>query len=95
MRAEIAAERAAGVTTVGVIGFSAGGHLAGHVALDGAADFAVLGYPVVSMVSSALRRHAVPHELHVFERGVHGLGLAAGSPAERWQDLCATWLAGR
>lgn len=41
-------------TRVGVIGFSAGGHLAGHAALTGIAgdsrpDLAVLSYPVVSM----------------------------------------------
>jgi acetyl esterase/lipase len=56
VRREIAAEREAGATTVGVIGFSAGGHLAGLVALAPGAppgerpDFAVLGYPVVSLV---------------------------------------------
>lgn len=41
-------------TRIGVIGFSAGGHLAGHVALTGTLrssrpDVAVLSYPVVSM----------------------------------------------
>lgn len=56
VRREIAAERAAGAQRVGVIGFSAGGHLAGHAALapdsapDERPDFAVLGYPVVSML---------------------------------------------
>jgi acetyl esterase/lipase len=55
VRREIAAERADGAGLVGVIGFSAGGHLAGHAALapDHAPgerpDFALLGYPVVSM----------------------------------------------
>lgn len=50
---EIAIERAAGAARVGVIGFSAGGHLAGHAALaprGERADFAILGYPVVSLV---------------------------------------------
>lgn len=41
--------------TVGIIGFSAGGHLAGHAALTlkGAErpDFAILSYPVVSMLT--------------------------------------------
>lgn len=148
---EVAAERAAGATTVGILGFSAGGHLAGHVALTGGVDFAVLGYPVVSMVTpthrgsrenllgkrawpwqrraasleylvkpgappffvwhtaeddgvpvyhayrlaSALERRGVPHELHVFEQGRHGLGFAEGLPAERWRELCEVWLAGR
>jgi acetyl esterase/lipase len=152
---EIAAERAAGATIVGVVGFSAGGHLAGHAALVADApagarpDFAVLGYPVVSMMTpthagsrgnllgprpsrrlrkatslerlvtpnappffiwhtvedasvpvadhplalaSALAHAGVPHDLHVFERGAHGLGLAPGVPAEEWTTLAARWL---
>lgn len=52
---EIARERDAGYDTVGVLGFSAGGHLAGHAALAPHApvrpDFAILCYPVVSMLS--------------------------------------------
>ena len=58
---EIARERAAGAPVVGVIGFSAGGHLAGLACLtpDAAADerpdFAILGYPVVSMVTETHR----------------------------------------
>jgi acetyl esterase/lipase len=57
IQSEIAKERAAGATTVGVLGFSAGGHLAGHAAVapiakpDERPDFVVLGYPVVSMTS--------------------------------------------
>lgn len=55
---EIAEERARGAATVGVIGFSAGGHLAGLAALtpDAAAverpDFAILGYAVVSLLAT-------------------------------------------
>lgn len=156
VRAEVAAERAAGARLVGVLGFSAGGHLAGHVALapdsspEQRPDLAILCYPVVSMLRSThvgsrenllgpdadqasreavslerlvtphappmfvwhtvadeavlLREHAyplaaalassgVPHELHVFADGVHGLGLAHGEQAEPWPDLCARWLA--
>lgn len=52
---ELARERDAGYSTVGVLGFSAGGHLAGHAALAPDApvrpDFAILCYPVVSMLS--------------------------------------------
>jgi acetyl esterase/lipase len=57
IQSEIAAERAAGAPMVGVLGFSAGGHLAGHSAVAPVAqpherpDFAVLCYPVVSMIS--------------------------------------------
>lgn len=53
---ELAVERERGNGPVGVLGFSAGGHLAGHATLaPGAAvrpDFAVLCYPVVSMRSA-------------------------------------------
>lgn len=152
---EIMAEREVS-ERVGVIGFSAGGHLAGHAALapDAPAgarpDFAVLAYPVVSMLAkthrgsrdqllgprpsywrkralslerlvtpaappmfiwttgedasvvpvdhsyalaAALARAGVPHDLHVFARGKHGLGFAPGIPAEAWRALCETWLA--
>ena len=147
---EIAVERAAGHSVVGLLGFSAGGHLAGHAALTApGADFAVLCYPVVSMESrthigsrdnllgprpwwwtkralsldrmvtadsppmfvwttgedaavepvdhtyrlgAALARHGVPHDLHVFAEGRHGLGFAEGLPAEAWRALCERWL---
>ena len=141
--------------TVGVLGFSAGGHLAGHAALTPDApagarpDFAVLCYPVVSMLAkthrgsrdellgprpsfwrkralslerlvtpasppmfiwttgedasvtpvdhsyalgAALARAGVPHDLHVFAEGKHGLGFAEGIPADAWRDLGARWL---
>ncbi|WP_382309877.1 alpha/beta hydrolase [Herbiconiux sp. UC225_62] len=154
----IAAARAEGAPAVGVLGFSAGGHLAGHAALvpeapEGARpDFAVLGYPVVSMLTpthagsraqllgsdpsdqlrratsleqlvtkdappvflwttaedasvpleehtyplaAALAAARVPHEVHVFENGPHGLGLAEDYPAAAWTTLAATWLARR
>ncbi len=155
VQAAVAAERAAGASVVGVLGFSAGGHLAGHTALTPDApegsrpDFAVLCYPVVSMLTpthagsqlnllgpeptdelrrqtsleqlvtadsppvflwataddepvpvdehtyplaQALATAGVPHEVHVFESGEHGLGLAPGHPAAAWTGLCATWL---
>jgi acetyl esterase/lipase len=41
----------------------------------------------------ALRRAGVPAEMHVFERGAHGLGLANGDPAlSEWSKLLANWL---
>jgi acetyl esterase/lipase len=155
VRAEIRRIRASGVERVALLGFSAGGHLAGHAALapgahdDETVDAAVLGYPVVSMqlathrgsqdeligpdaggrlraatsldrlvtpeappffiwhtaeddavpvehaylLGQALAAHAVPHALHVFPEGEHGLGLAEGQgAAEGWSRMAAEWL---
>jgi acetyl esterase/lipase len=44
----------------------------------------------------ALRRANVPAELHIFENGPHGVGLALGDPAlGAWPQLLANWLRGR
>jgi acetyl esterase/lipase len=154
---------------IGVMGFSAGGHLASTAAThfdagDAAAadpiarassrpDFAVLCYPVVSMTSEfthqgsktnllgerpdaalaealssekrvtaqtpptflfhthedtvvpvensihfylALRRAGVPAEMHIFERGRHGVGLAwSDRVLSEWPGLLANWLYSR
>jgi acetyl esterase/lipase len=51
----VRAAHAEGHTQVGLVGFSAGGHLAGQAALtqpgdpENRIDFAILGYPIVSM----------------------------------------------
>lgn len=145
---------------IGVLGFSAGGHLAATLStgIDAGAgpatdrpDLAVLAYPVISMVADfhagsagsllgpgasaaarsavsaelavdgatpptflwhtsddgavpvtnslayalALSRRGVPHELHVYPHGIHGLGLAPGEPgAGGWPGECARWLQG-
>src|SRR6202044_4144110 len=61
LRAEIGRRRAAGAQRIGLIGFSAGGHLAGLAALaPGAApeetvQFAVLGYAITSMETETYR----------------------------------------
>ena len=61
LRAEIARRRAAGAQRIGLIGFSAGGHLAGLAALAPAAvpdqtvQFAVLGYAITSMQTETYR----------------------------------------
>ena len=61
LRAEIARRRAAGARRVGLIGFSAGGHLAGLAALapgaaaDQTVQFAVLGYAITSMQTDTYR----------------------------------------
>src|SRR6266851_2073873 len=154
---------------IGIMGFSAGGHLAmtASTHFDGGApdaadavdrvssrpDFAVLGYPVISMTEPwthkgsrtnllgenpdpelakslsgeravtretpptfifqtsedttvpaensvhyflALRTAGVPAEMHVFERGPHGVGLANDDVAlSEWSKLLANWLRGR
>ncbi len=152
---------------VAVMGFSAGGHLAGSVATHGGAgdaashdsverqsarpDAALLIYPVISLQEAfahsgsrtsllgaqpapallqrmsletqvttstpptfliastedrtvpaenslafyaALRRASVPAELHVYERGRHGFGLAPDDPVlATWAGHAADWLA--
>jgi acetyl esterase/lipase len=161
-----AAEYGVAVDRLGVMGFSAGGHLAATMGThfdDGDAndsdpiqragsrpDFLVLGYPVISFTTPythqgslrnllgdnpdaklmqslsnelqvtaqtpptflfhttedktvpvensvlfylALRRAGVAAEMHLFERGPHGVGLALRDPAlEMWPQLLANWL---
>ena len=154
---------------VGIMGFSAGGHLASTAATHfdngnpGAADpvdragcrpdFAILAYPVISMSAPfshqqsatnllgekadsklreelsnelhvtpqapptflfstsadtlvppensvafylALRKAGVPAEMHIFEKGPHGVGLDLGDPlAGEWPALLKNWLRAR
>jgi acetyl esterase/lipase len=41
----------------------------------------------------ALRKAKVPAEIHIFEKGPHGLGLGKNDPAfAKWPGLCARWL---
>jgi len=151
---------------IGMMGFSAGGHLASTVGthfdggnsasadpIDRASsrpDFLMLGYPVISMTASythqtskenllgdnpdpelaqelsnelhvtsqtpptflfttsedmtvppensvafylALQKAGVPAELHIFEKGPHGVGLDLGDPVlGAWPTLLANWL---
>jgi acetyl esterase/lipase len=64
------------------------------------------GVPMENSVAfaMALRKYKVPFELHIFEKGQHGLGLGTGwkghnippEPAfQAWPPLCATWLKSR
>lgn len=61
LRVEIARRRSEGARRIGLIGFSAGGHLAGLAALvpgagrDETVDFAVLGYAITSMETETYR----------------------------------------
>ena len=153
-----AAELGLDAGRIGVIGSSAGGHLAAHALVAHAQhaadvstrpDFGVLCYPVITMAgphahaesranllgdapsdaaidaascdrhvradtppcfiwhtvedesvpvensllfAGALRRHGVPFEMHLYEKGAHGLGLQTDLP---WGRDCARWLAER
>lgn len=139
---------------IGVLGFSAGGHLASTLCTIAPADvrpvLAILLYPVITLgdpsahtgsrqnlvpadgdagwinrlstqlhvtgktpptflfhtvddaavpvenallYAAALRRNAVPFEMHLYERGRHGVGLASDIPElATWPTLCANWL---
>ena len=45
------------------------------------------------LYAAALRRHGIPHELHVFPKGPHGLGLAPDFPhVAQWAGLMKNWL---
>jgi acetyl esterase/lipase len=51
--------------------------------------------PVMNSVMfySALVRAGVPAEIHLFQHGAHGVGLAAANPAlSVWADLLAKWM---
>lgn len=53
------------------------------------------GVPVENslLFAAALSAQGIAHELHVFDEGEHGVGLAYGHPsAEPWTGLCARWL---
>lgn len=56
------------------------------------------GVPAMNslMFAAALARNGVPYELHIYESGRHGLGLATGDPrVGPWTQACAAWLLGR
>lgn len=41
------------------------------------------------LFAQALQRQGIPYELHIFQQGRHGMGLADG---HRWSNLCAAWI---
>jgi len=47
------------------------------------------------MFAAALRRHRVSFEMHIYDKGRHGLGLAAEEDAHvgTWTQQCGQWLA--
>ena len=45
------------------------------------------------MYAAALRKAGVPFEIHLYEQGPHGFGLAPTNPIlASWTDRCADWL---
>jgi acetyl esterase/lipase len=64
-----------------------------------AADTTVPAQNSIAFASACLK-HGVPVELHLFEKGVHGLGLGTGwgdrikpEPSfQAWPTFCAAWL---
>jgi acetyl esterase/lipase len=56
-------------------------------------DDAVVPVENILMFAAALRQKKVPYELHVFERGRHGVGLAPNDPVlSAWPKLLENWL---
>jgi acetyl esterase/lipase len=44
----------------------------------------------------SLTKHKVPAEMHIYEKGQHGLGLGpANLPFSSWPDRCVAWMQGR
>lgn len=44
----------------------------------------------------ALRKHKIPAELHIYEKGGHGFGLAPNDPVlSSWPDRLAAWMTSR
>ena len=42
---------------------------------------------------SALRKAGVPAEMHIYEKGPHGVGLAKDIPGTNtWPDRCREWM---
>jgi len=41
------------------------------------------------MFAAALHKAGVPFELHIYQKGNHGIGLANGHP---WTHECLSWL---
>lgn len=53
------------------------------------------GVPVENtmLFAAALRRAGVPFEVHIYEQGPHGFGLAPANPIlASWAERCADWL---
>lgn len=59
-------------------------------------DDPVVNVENVFLYGAALNRHKVPFEMHCYETGRHGVGLAQDNPAlKTWPTLCENWLRAR
>lgn len=48
------------------------------------------------LFAAALRKNKVPHEMHIYEHGRHGVGLASNDPAlSSWPKMLENWLRAR
>jgi len=57
------------------------------------ADDAAVPVENAILYAGALRKSGVPFELHVYETGSHGVGLATSNPVlSTWPMLCGNWL---
>ena len=59
------------------------------------ADDAVVTVEHAYLYAIALRRNQIPHAVHVYPTGRHGLGLSPeNGPVAAWTQACADWLGG-
>jgi acetyl esterase/lipase len=57
------------------------------------ADDAAVDVENSLLFAAGLRRYKIPFDLHVFESGRHGLGMAEENPeAKAWPEICEAWL---
>lgn len=57
------------------------------------ADDPVVPVENAFLFASALRKAGVPFDLHIFEKGAHGLGLPMNNPsAPPWDTACLFWM---
>lgn len=42
--------------------------------------------------AAALQKAGIPFELHIYEKGWHGIGLGSREKPHRWADDCIAWL---
>lgn len=59
-------------------------------------DDSVVAVENATMFADALRKNKVPYEMHLYEHGSHGVGLAKNDPTlSTWSAMLENWLRGR